>query len=176
MYGNINGKFRDQHYGIFEKSLRNDSTKNLATEHEGQWMLEQEKGKGNASLFGKEARRHDVPNLTEGQQKQNVFYAHEIKKIMDEILQEKLSTQSYDPSTCRVLCISLSEDIKGRVKNLGMERFRLICSVSIGSNSGQGILMASRFLWNECKDNFSTSFFQNASLFAVAIVFGVLKE
>lgn len=176
MYGNIKGKFRDQHYGIFEKSLRNDSTKNTTTEHKAQWMVEQEKGKGNVSSFGKETQRQDALDLTAGQQKHNVFYAHEIKKIMDEILQEKLSTQSYDPNTCRVLCISLSEDIKGRVKNLGMERFRLICSVSIGSKSGQGLLMASRFLWNECKDNFSTSSFQNASLFAVAIVFGVLKE
>lgn len=173
MNGTVKGKFRDQHYGIFEKSLRNDSTKNAATEQKAQWMDGQVQGKANASSFGKETQQHDVP---EEQQKHNVFYAHEIKKIMDEILQEKLSTQAYDPSICRVLCISLSEDIKGRVKNLGMERFRLICSVSIGSNSGQGILMASRFLWNEYKDNFSTSCFQNASLFAVAIVFGVLKE
>lgn len=172
MYGQIKGKFRDHHSGIFEKSLRSDSTKYAATQQKAQLIQEQGKSDENADPFGKES----VTNLTEEQQKHHVFYSHEIKKIMDEILQEKLSTQSYDPTICRVLCISLSEDIKSRVKNLGMERFRLICSVSIGSNSGQGILMASRFLWNEYKDNFSTSSYQNSSLFAVAIVFGVLKE
>lgn len=176
MYGDFKGRFRDQHCGIFEKSLRSDPTKKSAAEQKSQWMDQQEKGKENASFLGKETQPHDMPYLTQGEQNHTVFHAHEIKKIMDEILQEKLSTQSYDPTICRVLCSSLSEDIKGRVKSLGMERFRLICSVSIGSNSGQGILMASRFLWNERKDNFSTSSFQNSSLFAVAIVFGVLKE
>ena len=172
MFG-AGGKFRHQHSGIFEKSLRCDSTQNAAKPQKAQWT--DEAGKFNP-LFGMETQQHGVTELTEGQGKHNVFCAHDIKKIMDDLLQEKLSTQSYDANICRVLCTSLSEDIKSRVKNLGMERFRLICCVSIGSNSGQGILMASRFLWNECKDNFSTSSFQNASLFAVAIVFGVLKE
>lgn len=172
MYGNMKGKFRDSYSGIFEKSLRSDPTRNAGTQQKAQWMQEQGKREKNADLFGQQS----VTDSTGEQQKHHVFYAHKIKKIMDEILEEKLSTQSYDPTICRVLCISLSEDIKSRVKNLGMERFRLICSVSIGSISGQGILMASRFLWNECKDNFSTSSYQNSSLFAVAIVFGVLKE
>ena len=172
MYANINGKFRDSQRGIFEKSLRSNSTKTAGTQQKEQWMQEHGKREKNSDCFGKET----VTDSTGEQQKRHVFYTHKIKKIMDEILQEKLSTQSYDPNVCRVLCISLSEDIKRRVKNLGMERFRLICSVSIGSISGQGILMASRFLWNERKDNFSTSSYQNSSLFAVAIVFGVLKE
>ncbi|XP_022786651.1 tctex1 domain-containing protein 1-like [Stylophora pistillata] len=167
-------RFRGQHFGIFEKSLRSeDSAKNPATEQRTPHI--DETGDLEEHL-GKKTQQHDSTNKVEGRRRQSVFYAHEIKKIMDEILEEKLSTQSYDANICRVLCVSLSEDIKSRVKNLGMERFRLICSVSIGSNCGQGILMASRFLWNDCRDNFSTSSFQNASLFAVAIVFGVLKE
>lgn len=174
MYG-AGHRFRDQQFGIFEKSLRTaNSTKNIATEH---WIDERGDLKENPALLGKKTRRHDATNLAEGvARNQSVFCVHEVKKIMDEILEEKLSSQSYDANICRVLCVTLSEDIKSRVKNLGMERFRLICSVSIGSNCGQGILMASRFLWNDYKDNFSTSSFQNASLFAVAVVFGVLKE
>lgn len=171
MYGSMKGKFRDSHSGIFEKSLRNDSTKSIATQQKAQWTQDHRNREKNADFL----RKKSVTDST-GEEQTHVFYTHKIKKIMDEILEEKLSTQSYDPTICRLLCSSLSEDIKSRVKNLGMERFRLICSVSIGSISGQGILMASRFLWNECKDNFSTSSYQNSSLFAVAIVFGVLKE
>lgn len=171
MYGSIKGKFRDSHSGIFEKSLRKDSTKNTATQQKAQWKQDHGQREKNADSLGKKNATD-----TTGEQQKHVFHTHKIKKIMDEILEEKLSTQSYDPTICRELCSSLSEDIKSRVKNLGMERFRLICSVSIGSISGQGILIASRFLWNECKDNFSTSSYQNSSLFAVAIVFGVLKE
>ena len=171
MYGGMRGKFRDSHSRIFEKSLRNDSTKNTATQQKAQWTQDHGKRKKNPDFLGKKSETDST-----GEQQKHVFYAHEIKKIMDEILEEKLSTQSYDPTICRLLCSSLSEDIKSRVKKLGMGRFRLICNVSIGSISGQGVLMASRFLWNECKDNFSTSSYQNSSLFAVAIVFGVLKE
>ena len=170
----LKSKFRDQQYGIFEKSLR-CGTKTIAEKQQkGQWTEGESKRKNIASIVGEMQEHGGDKNATE--KEQSVFYAHKIKKIMDEVLQEKLSNQTYDAQTCRVLCMTLTEDIKGRVKELGMERFRLICNVSIGSNSGQGVFMASRFLWNELKDNFSTSCFQNASLFAVGIVFGVSKE
>lgn len=61
---------------------------------------------------------------------------YKIKKIMDEIFEEKFLIQFYDLIICCLLCSSLLEDIKSCVKNLGMERFCLICSVSIGLISG----------------------------------------
>lgn len=166
-------KFRDQYCGIFEKSLRQGSASTAEKKQKGQW-INGGTGKGRNAVSTAGGKQEIGGDMNE--QKRSVFYAHEIKKIMDDILQEKLSNQTYDAQTCRTLCVSLSDDIKGRVKSLGMERFRLICNVSIGSNSGQGFFMASRFLWDQFNDNFSTSCFQNASLFAVAIVFGVLKE
>ena len=168
----MRNKFRDQQCGVFEKSLRCGSVtgENL---RKGQWTEGPWRNKNTDLKVGTELREQG-----EGicERKHGVFYTYKIKKIMDEILQEKLSNQSYDSQRCPWLCMSLSEDIKGRVKELGMERFRLICNVSIGSNNGQGFFMASRFLWNEFRDNFSSSSFQNASLFAVAVVFGVLQE
>ena len=168
-------KFRDQQCGIFERSLRRGSATTTEKSRKGQWTDGGERYENTGSTVREVQEHKGVRNEAEDKQ-QSVFYGHKIKKIMDEILEERLSTRSYDAHACRLLCMSLSEDIKGRVKDLGMERFRLICNVSIGSNSGQGFFMASRFLWNEFKDNFSTSSFQNASLFAVAVVFGVLKE
>lgn len=55
---------------------------------------------------------------------------------MDEIFEEKFLILFYDLIICCLLCSSLLEDIKSCVKNLGMERFCLICSVSIGLISG----------------------------------------
>ena len=166
-------KFRDQYCGSFEKSLRqgSESTADIKQKEQGK-NGGTEKGRKAVSKAGE--KQENGGAMTE--EKRSIFYAHEIKKIMDDILQEKLSNQTYDAQTCRTLCVSLSDDIKDRVKSLGMERFRLVCNVSIGSNSGQGFFMASRFLWDQFNDNFSTSCFQNASLFAVAVVFGVLKE
>lgn len=106
----------------------------------------------------------------------SVFYGHEIKKLMDQILDKELSSLSYESTTCKALCLTLSEDIKQKVKDLLMSRYRIICHVSIGSCSGQGLLIASRFVWNNGKDNYVTATYRNVSLFAVATVFGVVKE
>ena len=168
----MRNKFRGQQCGVFEKSLRCGSVTG-ENPRKGQWTEGPWKNKNTVLKVGTEFQEQGEGTC---ERKHGVFYTHKIKKIMDEILQEKLSNQSYDSQRCPWLCMSLSEDIKGRVKELGMERFRLICNVSIGSNNGQGFFMASRFLWNEFRDNFSSSSFQNASLFAVAVVFGVLKE
>lgn len=159
-------KFRHQHFGIFEKSLRRSSAS--TTERQ-----QTDEGNYSASLT---KATHEKRGDMDEEKKKSVFRVHAIKRMMDDILQEKLSNQNYDAQTCRILCVELSDEIKSRVKSLEMERFRLICNVSIGSNNGQGFFMASRFLWDEFNDNFSTSCFQNASLFAVAVVFGVLKE
>ncbi|EDO33641.1 predicted protein, partial [Nematostella vectensis] len=97
--------------------------------------------------------------------------------LMDEILDDTLSSEHYSAESSRVLCLGLADSIKSRVKGLGMaKRYRFICHVSIGSCSGQGLLIASKSVWNEKRDSFVTSTFRNASLFAVATVFGVLKE
>ena len=163
-------KFRDQQFGIFEKSLRRASASTTERQQKGHWT-----GEGNSAASLTKAN-HEKRSAMDEEKKKIVFCAYAIKRIMDAILQEKLSNQNYDTQTCRMLCVQLSDEIKCRVKSLGMERFRFICNVSIGSNNGQGFFMASRFLWDEFNDNFSTSSFQNASLFAVAVVFGVLKE
>lgn len=165
------GRFRDQPYGIFERSLRCGPA---STPDHGQQ-------KGQSINNEQDAKNFDLA-LEEKQlaineeKKRSIFQADEIKNIMDEILQDKLSNQTYEATTCRLLCMTLSDDIKGRVKCLEMERFRLICNVTIGSKGGQGLFLASRFLWDEVIDNFSSTSFQNSSLFAVAIVFGIFKE
>ncbi|XP_068676528.1 dynein light chain Tctex-type 5-B-like [Montipora capricornis] len=164
------GKFRDQQHGSFEKSLRQALVTTTGGQQKGQSTKNEHITKSPVLYEGKQKLAMNE------EEKRTVFYAHEIKKIMDDILQEKLSNQTYEATTCRTLCMTLSDVIKGRVKGLGMQRFRFICNVTIGSNSGQGLLIASRFLWDEFIDNFSTSSFQNSSLFAVAIVFGILKE
>ena len=138
----MRNKFRGQQCGVFEKSLRCGSVTG-ENPRKGQWTEGPWRNKNTDLKVGTEFQEQGEGTC---ERKHGVFYTHKIKKIMDEILQEKLSNQSYDSQRCPWLCMSLSEDIKGRVKELGMERFRLICNVSIGSNNGQGFFMASKDL------------------------------
>ena len=165
------GRFRDQQYGFFERSLRQDPAPTPDNAQRKRQSINIEQNAKNVDLASEEKQL-----AINEDKKKSIFHVEEIKNIMDEILQDKLSNQTYEATTCRLLCMTLSDDIKGRVKCLGMERFRLICNVTIGSNGGQGLFLASRFLWDEVIDNFSTTSFQNSSLFAVAVVFGIFKE
>mgnify|MGYP001795108373 CR=1 FL=1 len=106
----------------------------------------------------------------------DVFQKNHIEEIMNDVLETYLAHLVHSAAVCKELCLILSEEIKLRVEALHMNRFRIICNVCIGETAGQSVLVASRFLWDESRDNFSTSTFKNQSLFAVANVFGVFKE
>merc|ERR1719258_86260 len=48
--------------------------------------------------------------------------------------------------------------------------------VVIGENSGQGIRVASKCLWDTSSDNWASFSYKTPSLFAVAMVFGLYYE
>ena len=125
-------KFRNQHFGAFEKSLRGSS---VVGKCQTQAPRVEDEGKPDETAVSSIAEE-STNEISRG--KRNVFCSYQIKGIMDEILKENLSARIYDANSCRLLCGSLSDEIKSRVKKLGMKRFRLICFVSIGSNFGQG--------------------------------------
>ena len=51
-----------------------------------------------------------------------------------------------------------------------------MCLVTIGSVEGQGIRVASRCLWDHETDSYASATFKNATLFAIATVFGIYYE
>lgn len=174
-------RFRQQEASTFYRSLRSEGKEKSELSRSerklGKIELEEEHlqttGKEPSSFISDRA----LAIKSRGpHSKDDLFFVHKIKGLMDELLEESLENENYDSESCKIKCLTLSEDIKQRVKELGMSRYRIICHVSIGSCSGQGLIMASRFIWNDIKDNFVTSTFRNVSLFAVATVFGVLKE
>ncbi|XP_031562874.1 tctex1 domain-containing protein 1-like [Actinia tenebrosa] len=173
-------RFRQQEASTFYRSLRSEGKEkseiSRTERKQGKTELEEEhlQATGKETSFISDrtlAIKSRGPHRRDG-----LFFVHKIKRLMDELLEEKLDNEVYDEESCKIKCLTLSEEIKQKVKELGMTRYRIICHVSIGSCSGQGLIMASRFIWNDIKDNFVTSTFRNVSLFAVATVFGVLKE
>ena len=70
----------------------------------------------------------------------------------------------------------LSDAIKEKVKDLNYIRYKLVVQVSIGQKRGQGVRLASRCLWDTSTDNFTTTFFENESVFCLAQVYGLYYE
>jgi hypothetical protein len=102
--------------------------------------------------------------------------AWKIKKILNDVLENKLKDETYDAKSTKQLCLSLTEVIKQRIKELDYQRFRIVVTVYIGEMKEQGFRMGSRCLWEAKLDTFADAVFQNKSLFAIATVFMVYYE
>ncbi|XP_066504327.1 dynein light chain Tctex-type protein 2B [Hoplias malabaricus] len=90
-----------------------------------------------------------------------------------EVLREHLSGESYDLERSPELIQTLSSSISHRVRELGLERYKLVVQVVMGEQKGEGVQMASRCFWDADTDGFAKDIYINDTLFCVAAVFGV---
>lgn len=104
------------------------------------------------------------------------FPERDVRLILQEILTERLAEAKYDADQCRQLSKSLSDAVKNRVKDLNIQRYKIICLVHIGQLGNQAMRIGSRCLWDTNFDTFASFEFKNGSLFAAATVYGVYFE
>ena len=86
-----------------------------------------------------------------------------VKRVIDAVLQERLTGKEYDEADAKEWSIEISEDVKARVKELAYKRYKIIVQVTIGELRDQGVRVASRCLWATPTDNYASSSFQNVS-------------
>ena len=91
-------------------------------------------------------------------------------------LEEHLQGRSYRPKAATMLCRTLSDELRERVKRLGYDRYRCVVSVLLGERKEQGVVAASRCCWDDKRDSFASHTFLGADLFCTASVYGVYKE
>uniref|UniRef100_A0A6I8RM07 Tctex1 domain-containing protein 1 n=1 Tax=Xenopus tropicalis TaxID=8364 RepID=A0A6I8RM07_XENTR len=99
-----------------------------------------------------------------------------VKELIEEFLATKLKNESYDPSTCAALTKDLCEDIKKIVRRVTPPRYKLICSMAIGSKDREDIMVTSQCLWDSYSDNVTSCSYQNRTLFCVVLVYAVYFE
>jgi len=76
---------------------------------------------------------------------------------------------------------SLSKDIADKIKTkckntLNLPRYKLIVQVTIGQKKDQGVSITSRCLWDTSTDNYASVSYQDAFIWASALVFGLYIE
>nr|XP_015210813.1 PREDICTED: tctex1 domain-containing protein 4 isoform X2 [Lepisosteus oculatus] len=104
------------------------------------------------------------------------FNGHKVQQLLETTLDSYLGEASYNPTTCGLLTQNLSDLIHSKAKDINPPRYKLVCLVILGQCSDQGLRVASRCLWDTETDNFAVATFQNTSLFAVAVVYGLYCE
>lgn len=93
-----------------------------------------------------------------------------------EILDRNLIQSKYSPEQAAILTKVISQEILNALKQLQIERYKIVVDVNIGEFRGQGIRCCSRALWDPSSDTLTSVCFRNATLFCVALVFGVYFE
>ncbi|XP_066232288.1 dynein light chain Tctex-type 4 [Saccopteryx leptura] len=98
------------------------------------------------------------------------------QRALEEALAAGLQDTCYSGTKAGPLARTVCELVHMRLRELSPPRYKLVCSVVLGPNAGQGVHVVSRTLWDVANDGLASATFTNASLFAVAIVHGLYYE
>lgn len=91
------------------------------------------------------------------------FVKKDVEDKLNEFLRSELENEEYDANHSVVRSKELSSKILELLKKCGYPRYKFIVQVVITSTSGQGIRVASRFLWDPSTDNYASASFKNVS-------------
>ncbi|XP_037048911.1 tctex1 domain-containing protein 1-like isoform X2 [Bradysia coprophila] len=104
----------------------------------------------------------------------------EIYRILQSTIEEQLKTdkffQTYNAQISSKFCQILSREIRGRIKMLRHDRFRIVCIVAIIEKLQQFIDYKMGFNVDPKCDNYSTFTYEGATCYIVATVFMVYKD
>eukprot|EP00929_Paragymnodinium_shiwhaense_P075999 TRINITY_DN38971_c0_g2_i1.p1 TRINITY_DN38971_c0_g2~~TRINITY_DN38971_c0_g2_i1.p1 ORF type:complete len:160 (-),score=30.54 TRINITY_DN38971_c0_g2_i1:78-557(-) len=103
----------------------------------------------------------------------NKFRPGPTREIIKDVLTSKLEKATYNMETTQLLTRQLSDEIKDRLKDLMLPRYKIVVQVAIGEQRGQGVRMGSRCFWDADTDSYASETYSNESLFCVATAYGV---
>lgn len=98
-----------------------------------------------------------------------------LQQIVEDVLTENLTARTYD-QTIGALTKTLAEQMKQRAKALSVQRYKYVAVVVIGPMTRTSAAMASRCVWNPAFDTFGEFTFQNNSITATGIIYGLYVE
>jgi hypothetical protein len=104
------------------------------------------------------------------------FLPANVEQIIKTCMEKKLRKQKFEDQVCKVLAVELCSEIKEKVKELNIPRYKVVLQSVIGEVKGQGAHIASRCLWDTETDNYASFSMRNSSLFCTVMVFGCYLE
>ncbi|CAK8681802.1 dynein light chain Tctex-type 5-like [Clavelina lepadiformis] len=105
------------------------------------------------------------------------FKSYEIEDTAAEVLRQHLQNKAYDPEMSRKECKDIAAKISEALKAKHYKRYKHVVLVSIGSlKENPGVYLGSRCLWNDKTDSFATVQYQNTTLYALAMIYGLYYE
>merc|ERR1739845_265609 len=103
----------------------------------------------------------------------NKFRPGPAQEIIKQVLQEKLEKATYNMETTQMLTRQVADEIKDKLKDLMLPRYKIVVQVAIGEQRGQGVRMGTRCFWDSDTDSSASETYSNESLFCVATAYGI---
>lgn len=100
---------------------------------------------------------------------------NEILRIAQRILEERLKGKTYSPSSMKKAASQISVLIREDIKKLNLDRYRIICQVTVGEKCDQDVFMNFLSLWKHEVDHYAVATYEETTFFATALVFLVYK-
>ena len=97
-----------------------------------------------------------------------------VKAVMNESIKLFMAKQSsYSPAKSAQVSRYLTEDIKTRLKQFNIKRYKFVVHVMIGQSKEQGMQYVTRCIWDTQTDDVATVVYAHKDLFVVANVFAI---
>jgi len=103
----------------------------------------------------------------------NKFRPGPVKEIIQEVLKSKLDKVTYHAEQTNLLTKQVADEVKERIKELQLARYKIVVQCIIGEQRGQGFRLGQRCYWDSQTDSFATESYMNDSLFAIVTAYGV---
>jgi PBP1b-binding outer membrane lipoprotein LpoB len=81
----------------------------------------------------------------------------------------------YSSDEANKLTTKISDEVKNRLRDLGLPRYKFVVQVVLGENRTEGVHVGHRCLWDNDTDNYASVSWGNDSLFCVTTVYGVYQ-
>ncbi|PHJ21144.1 tctex2-related light chain [Cystoisospora suis] len=102
------------------------------------------------------------------------FKSQPVKAILREVLNEKLvETSEYHPEESPLLSKQIASEIRDRLKDLEVPRYKIIVNVILGEQRGHGVRIGRRCFWDENTDSVASESFINDHLFCVVTAYAI---
>mmetsp|Transcript_16332 Transcript_16332/g.31710 ORF Transcript_16332/g.31710 Transcript_16332/m.31710 type:complete len:129 (+) Transcript_16332:108-494(+) len=101
------------------------------------------------------------------------FPVSRVQHIIQELLEDRLKDQKYQADMSSAMCKEISDEVKRRIKDIRLNRYKIIVQTVIGEKRGQGVRFGTRCFWDSETDASATASYSNESLFAVVVAYGV---
>ncbi|GMH65094.1 hypothetical protein TL16_g09179 [Triparma laevis f. inornata] len=99
-----------------------------------------------------------------------------MEEIIKEVQQENLGDNwKYTSDDATNFTKKISDDVKNRLRDLGLPRYKFMVQVTLGQKVGEGMHMGMRCLWDQDTDAFATVIHGSDDYFCSVTAYGVYQ-